>query len=156
MKTSKKIKVIITISVFIFQTQFLFAQWSVGTAGIFKFGRTNPALGINPIGIGIGNFPNGAPPQSALHINTNTPFPTNPFFTQGELFRTTGPANLDNSWRMLTGTGNGTERFSITVPANTDEVVLQTTQNGAMRFNTNNTQRQRLNGSLTNPLLLQV
>ncbi|PCJ27363.1 MAG: hypothetical protein COA97_03595, partial [Flavobacteriales bacterium] len=65
----------------------------------------------------------------------------------GDVLMTTGPANLDNAWRMFTGTANGTERFSITIPANSDDAVLSTVQNGAMRFNTNGVQRMMLSAT---------
>jgi len=96
--------------------------------------------------VGIGNFGGATLPQSILHVNSNlTTF--NPSVALGDIFRTTGPANLDNSWRMFTGTANGTERFSITIPANSSDVVLDTRNNGAMKFSTNNAQRMHISAN---------
>lgn len=96
--------------------------------------------------VGIGNFGGANLPQSAFHINTNLSAPSS-IFTSGEVFRTTGPTAQDNSWRMFTGAGNGTERFSITTPANSDDAVLSTVQNGAMQFATNGIERFTLSAT---------
>jgi len=126
MKTKMSLKWIGMVAILSSLSQSSHAQWNVGNAGGFNFGRTNP--GVNPIGIGIGNFPNGTPPMAALNINTNAPFPTNTFFSAGDLFRTDGPGNVDNVWQMAT-TGGGA--FNIKIPANTNDVEfnLQAVQN---------------------------
>ena len=83
----------------ILQTQVLFAQWSIqNSAGNFWYSL----LPASENSIGIGNFTAPNSPLSALHVNTNL-LPTSTFFTPGELFRTDGPSNVQNSWRLWTG-----------------------------------------------------
>ena len=89
--------------------------------------------------VGIGDFGGPLLPEGILHVNSNLT-QIKPGLSLGEVFRTTGPATLDNIWRLSTGVGNGTPRFTLTVPANSDDAVLSTVQNGAMRFETNGTQ----------------
>jgi hypothetical protein len=84
-------------------------------------GRTQP----NITAIGIGNF--NTSPLSALHVNTNL-LPANFNFTTGEVFRTSGPLGSTNAWRMFTGAGNGIERFSLFVPANSSNVFFRASQ----------------------------
>ena len=114
-----------------------------------KWGETdnnNPNTTIRRVGIG--DFPPLSPPAAAFHINANLltePLITaNNTFLAGEVFRTSGPSTNINAWRLFTGPGNGLERFSLTVPANSNDAVLSTVQNGAMRFETNGTQRLTL------------
>jgi hypothetical protein len=72
---------------------------------------------ITPTGlVGIGQIT----PLSLLHINSNGNT------INGELFRTTGPSNQTNAWRMFTGAGNGIERFGIFVPTNSNNAILRT------------------------------
>lgn len=119
-----------------------------GTTPPNIFGRT--ALGGNVQGIGIGSFTNLNLPQSAFHVNTNL-LPVSTAFTSGELFRTSGPSNQLNSWRMFTGAGNGIERFRISSLANLNNAELGTVQNGTLDFLTNNTVRTTLLGTVTAP-----
>jgi hypothetical protein len=112
-----------------------------GTAG-----RTNPAIQK----IGIGFFPTNASIQAKLHINQFLLAP-NPA-TNGLMFRTDGSNAQTNSWSMFTGAANNslTEKFSITVPANSNNAVLSTTfQNGFMEFWTNNTLRMHINANFS-------
>ena len=78
-----------------------YLQWQVGNAGGQFYGRTDPAQNI--FGIGIGDFPNGTPPLSALHINANAPFPGNIFWQAGEVFRTDCPQDISTYWRQQRG-----------------------------------------------------
>jgi hypothetical protein len=102
------------------------ADVRLGTGGNSRIfmsgtGATNPGF----IGMG-GNFLN---PLSVLHVNSNA-------YNSGEVFRTNGPGTQTNAWRMFTGTGNGTEKFSLYVPASSDHVTLQTEANADMLINT--------------------
>jgi len=71
--------------------------------------------GFNQGFLGIGTTAT-APPQSLLHLNSTT---------TGNLFRTSGPATVDNNWEFWTGT---TRKARIYVPANFPNLVLQTEQ----------------------------
>ncbi|MBL4652865.1 MAG: tail fiber domain-containing protein [Flavobacteriales bacterium] len=110
--------------------------------GAFQYLNTRPQTRA----VMVGDYANPfGTVQSVFHINsnlTNNPAPLG--FNRGKVFQTTGPANVDNTWRMFTGGGNGTERFVLFNPANTNDAVLQTTQNGAMRFATNGTTQRML------------
>ncbi len=112
--------------------------------------QTNPAVGA----IGIGQFPNGTNLPSVLTINgTLIPTPT------GEVFRTIGPSISDNAWRMFTGAGNGTEKFSITTPAGSNNAIIKVTNIGLMNFFTNNNQRMRITSTdqlILNPPYLGI
>lgn len=106
-----------------------------------RFGFTSNIVQTNIKAIGVGQFTITNPPSAALHIDANLLAPVTSgypnFFLPGEVFRTTATdANL-NAWRMFTGTGNGTEKFSLFVPATSSNITLQATQfNGNMIFNT--------------------
>lgn len=116
-----------------------YGQWN--TSGIItnRYYETDNFPAFNNFrSVGVGNFSSfGFEPISALHVNTNF-LDLSPNFPKGDVFMTTGPSTNLNAWRMFTGAGNGTERFSITVPANSNDVNLQVSQNGAkMLFNIN-------------------
>jgi hypothetical protein len=108
MKNKTKIKGLITLMVITLQSQILFAQWQVGNASGQNYYRPDAALNI--IGAGIGDFPNGTPPLSALHINTNPPFPGNGFWNAGEVFRTESP-DITAYWRMYKFDNNQGQSF---------------------------------------------
>jgi hypothetical protein len=95
------------------------------------FTSNTQRMTITPTGlVGIGNGANA--PISLLHVNSNG----HPNIA-GQLFRTTGPSNVNNIWRMHTGPGNGTERFRILIPA--DSVHTRITivdTNGTMQLQT--------------------
>ncbi|PCJ86710.1 MAG: hypothetical protein COA57_05735 [Flavobacteriales bacterium] len=130
------IRGIIAATAITLQPDFIFAQWQQSNGNPYKFGRTKTDIAA----IGIGAFPNGTanPPLSALHINTNPPFPpATGFFSLGEVFRTVGPSTETNAWRMLSGTGTGTEKFVLFNPASSDNVFLRSSVSGAnMQFQT--------------------
>lgn len=107
------------------------AQWN--PIPPMSAGRTNASVEK----IGVGNFLVNGDINAKLHINQFLLAP-NPA-TSGLLFRTDGNQSVINQWQMFTGTTatNTTEKFSLFIPSNSNEAVLQTTQNGAMRFNTN-------------------
>ncbi|MBP9069375.1 MAG: tail fiber domain-containing protein [Bacteroidia bacterium] len=87
----------------------------------------------------LGVFQANITPQSFLEVNSTPaymPFPM-PGIGLGELFRTNGPATNLNAWRMFTGAGANAEKFSITVPANSNNAEISTMQNGFIHFNTN-------------------
>jgi hypothetical protein len=64
-----------------------------------SFGRTNTvAFDINAVGIG--NFT--SMPSAAFHINTNL-LASCGVFSAGSVFRTDGPQNDINSWKLFTG-----------------------------------------------------
>jgi hypothetical protein len=96
--------------------------------------------------VGVGNFGGATLPQSILHVNSNLTT-SNPSVLLGNVFQTTGPATQDNSWRMYTGAGNGTQSFSITANTNFGGVEITTTQNQEIDFLTNNTQRMHINAN---------
>ncbi|PCJ22663.1 MAG: hypothetical protein COA97_13155 [Flavobacteriales bacterium] len=126
----------------------VYGQWNVngGLANRYYETRNFPAL-FNIRSVGIGNFSsNGFEPISALHVNTNF-LDLSPNFPKGDVLMTTGPANLDNAWRMFTGTANGTERFSITTLANLGGIEITTHQNQPMDFLTNSVQRLSITAS---------
>ena len=93
MKNKTTVKELIALITSTLQSQILFAQWQIGNTSGQYYYRPDPALNI--FGVGIGNFPDGTPPLSALHINTNPPFTSNIFWNAGEVFRTVCPT--DNS-----------------------------------------------------------
>jgi len=113
----------------------------------FGVSTTGGLLNANLVrAMGVGAFTSTNHPLAALHVNANL-LPGSPDFGAGDVFRTTGPATNINAWRMFTGTGNGTEKFSLFVPAATNNLFLQATQNGHMFFNTNSMIREKINGS---------
>jgi hypothetical protein len=125
-------------------SNFIFSQFNWTTALGNDFGRTNIAPGPNITAIGIGNFTTS--PLSALHVNTNL-LPASTVFTRGELFRTTGPANQTNAWRMETDD----EKFRLYVPAGSNSIFLNASNaSGSMRFQTGGSTRmfiREANGS---------
>lgn len=102
--------------------------------------------------IGIGNFPTNASVQAKLHISEF--LLANDAATNGFMFRTDGSNNVANSWQLFTGatTGSVTEKFRLFIPANSNDATLQTTQNGVIRFNTNNINRMIVNGDRTSTI----
>ncbi|WKZ74245.1 MAG: tail fiber domain-containing protein [Vicingaceae bacterium] len=128
-----------------------YGQWNTNGILTGRYVETDnfpPPFNIRSVGIG--NFTsNGALTNAFLHVNSNyLLLPSNGSITSlGEVFRTTGPSTNVNAWRMFTGAGNGIERFSITVPANSNNTVLQTQQPGSsIIINTNGTnERARFN-----------
>ena len=98
-----------------------------------RFGVTTTTGANNVRAISVGAFSPTNPPQSAFHINTNLLAPS-PVFTSGEVFRTNGPSTETNAWRMMTGSGNGTETFSLYTLSNSNNVTIQSSQ-GDMSFN---------------------
>ncbi len=98
-KMKTKITMIITI-VFILQSYFVYAQFNEFNIGPIWFGRTNvPPLNNDISAISIGNFT--TLPSAAWHINTNKI--NTPYYGPGNVFRTDGPSNVLNSWRLWTG-----------------------------------------------------
>jgi len=134
MKTKLKMKLYATIVVFSLCANFSYAQWNWSSTPTWnRWGQTNnPFASQNKIkSIVVGNFLDfGAIPQSALHVNANFLASTTGtyYYSRGEVFRTVGPANLDNAWRMFTGAGQGTEKAVLFIPANSKDLVIQTTQ----------------------------
>jgi hypothetical protein len=67
-----------------------------------------------------------------------------------DLFRTDGISTVDNTWKMFTGLSQtgATEKFSLYIPANTNNAIAQTAINtGRMYFATNGANmRMRING----------
>ncbi|NUM49714.1 MAG: hypothetical protein HUU48_01240 [Flavobacteriales bacterium] len=129
-----------------------FAQFNIGGMGLGdRWGQTNDPGGTNNDirRVGIGHFNNfNSAPAAALHINANYLTAVNPLapntFLPGEVFHTSGPSANVNAWRFFTGTGNGTEKFNINVPAGSSDVNIVTYQNGFMAFHTNVTERLRI------------
>ncbi|MBI4929852.1 MAG: tail fiber domain-containing protein [Bacteroidetes bacterium] len=153
MKNTIKLAIGITI-VMLCNSNFSSAQFNyeIGTGG--TYGRT--ALTGIVRGIGIGNFTLPNVPLSALHVNTNL-FPVG--FQTGEVFRTQSPTSTTQAWRMFSGTGVGTQKFSISNVGTTNDVSLNVVQNGNMNFFTSNTQQATIlaNGNVgiatANPLV---
>ncbi len=75
--------------------------------------------------VGIGNFPNNASVQAKLHVNSFL-LAANPA-TNGFMFRTDGDQSVVNQWQLFTGTSATaqTQRFRLFVPANSNNVFLQ-------------------------------
>lgn len=98
--------------------------------------------------VAIGNFPTNASVQAKFHVSQFL-LENNPA-TDGFLFRTDGSNAQTNSWSMFTGATAAilTERFRVAVPANSNNVVLFATSNGAMQFRTNNVQRMHIDGNV--------
>jgi hypothetical protein len=114
----------------------LFGQWTSQGPPLDGYGNSNLAGPLQWRSVGIGNFTPGNHPRAALNIN-QFGLLLSPSFAPGELFRTdANSANL-NAWRLFTGTTLGTslERFSLFVPATSNNVFLQSTR-GDMFFNT--------------------
>jgi len=82
------------------------AQFTMDGAAGQRYGRTTTAGANNVQAIGVGNFDLslGRIPAAALHVNTN--FVTNPFYGVGEAFRTDGPSDQLNAWRLWSGGQN--------------------------------------------------
>ncbi|TNE54876.1 MAG: hypothetical protein EP338_05730, partial [Bacteroidetes bacterium] len=78
--------------------------------------------------IGFGNavsFPNGSVLPSIITVNSNgLTFPTD------ETFRTNSPGTNNAAWRMFTGPGNGSERFSIYAQPNNNVFTQVSTAGG--------------------------
>ena len=146
----------ILLLVIVTQTNLLLSQLQIQGAANDKYGETmNPSVPQTIRRVGIGDFSNLNPPAAAFHINANLltePLVTaNNTFLAGEVFRTSGPSTNINAWRLFTGPGNGSQIFSLTIPANSLDAILSTEQNGAMRFRTNGMQRMFIaNGGVTN------
>ena len=128
----------------------LFAQWSTTALNTFpgiqsnRLGTAANLTGVNKLDIrfftnaqermrlmGEPGFNRGflglgtQQPQSLLHLNSTT---------TGNVFRTDGPATVDNNWEFWTGT---TRKARIYVPAYTPNLVLQTEQGWSnILFNT--------------------
>ncbi|GAB4203789.1 MAG: hypothetical protein Fur0023_11000 [Bacteroidia bacterium] len=117
-------------------------QWNV----IGNAGRTNN-FPVNIAKIGIGFFPTAPSIQAKLHINQFllAPDPS----TNGLLFRTDGNTAQDNMWQIFTGTSatSQTEKFRLFIPANSNNVTLNTVQNANMTFSTNNTPRLQIDST---------
>jgi collagen type VII alpha len=101
----------------------------------FYTNNTQRAIISSSGSLGIGT----TTPNSLLHIAATS--------NTGEVFRTTSNTSAGNfnAWRMFTGAGAGTEKFSIyTAPTtsnpNSKDVIIQATQSGStMRFNVGST-----------------
>jgi len=144
----------------------LVAQFQIsGVPVANRWGQTIPGGGNTIHAIGIGNFDDNTIPRARLHVNDNLlPYTSGVFgssFNRGQVFRTDGPLNRENSWTLYTGnvggSGFGTERFKLFVQANQDIVRLQATiantnllqeplntriPNGALTFNVGNNQER--------------
>jgi hypothetical protein len=142
MKTKIKSGIVIALAIVLFIQNKATAQFNFQTGSGSYYGQTN-AIGAVPTwirSIGIGNFSNnGDKPHAFFHINTNyLLLPTDgSILSLGEAFRTTSNATGANvnAWRMFTGTGAGTEKFSIFHTLGTNLITLQSAQDG-MAFNT--------------------
>lgn len=90
--------------------------------------ETNNINRITITSAGLVSISNGlSAPLSLLHVNSNGNT------INGALFSTTCPSTANNFWRMLTGNNNGTEKFRLFVPQNTENVFLRSsTNNGTM------------------------
>jgi hypothetical protein len=144
-------KIIFTLMVFLIFTLESIPQFNTGGVIGDRFGRTNDPNVNNTIRrVGIGNFPDLNPPQAAFHINANLMTPVDPialnFFLPGEVFRTTGTDININAWRLFTGNGTGTEKFSLFVNPGVTDVCLQSTISD-LYFNTGGSnERMRILG----------
>ncbi|MBI5218075.1 MAG: hypothetical protein HY958_04015 [Bacteroidia bacterium] len=103
--------------------QSTFGDIRFNAGGVFERVRISGTTGFVSIG-----QTNNFTAASVVHINANG-------MNTGEVFRTSGPANQVNAWRMFTGTGNGTEKASFYIPANSGDLVIQTQTKSNMLFN---------------------
>lgn len=110
-------------------------------------GRTIPFIRK----VGIGNFPTSGSINAKFHINQFLLAPD--LITDGFLFRTDGSNAVTNQWQIFTGVTNATllERFRVSVPANSNNVVIAAVQNGYMAFATDSTERMQIaaDGNIT-------
>ncbi|MGC9332342.1 MAG: hypothetical protein ACP5DZ_10780 [Bacteroidales bacterium] len=84
-------------------------------------------------------------PKSMLEINTTgdyTQFFHPDIASRGEVFRTIGPANVTNAWRIFTGNN---EKASFFVPAGTDDLVIESRMGHSnIRFNVVNDKQRAI------------
>ena len=89
-------------------------------------------------------------PSSTLEINTTTAYL--PFLhpnlggDRGLVFRSVAPAGFTQQWQMFR---DNNQVFRLFNTLGIDDVTLETVQNGAMQFATNNIQRMIVNGDRT-------
>ncbi|MDD3860468.1 MAG: hypothetical protein PHW83_09745 [Bacteroidales bacterium] len=142
----------------------VFSQWEANGIGLNRYGSTKwaPSGNNNIKSIGIGHqeafggiiegWNEDNPPQAALHVNDfYLDDPPSWVFTPGQVFRTDGPSNRDNMWQMFTGNNydNSTEKARLSVPANSDDFVIQASQPfGTIRFRLGPMQRMILRDGL--------
>ena len=96
MKSDFKIAIIVTIVAICTALNSSYGQFNQPILSSNVCGITNSTVTT----IGIGNFTSS--PLSALHVNSNL-IPNSSIFNIGEVFRTDGPSNVLNSWRLWTG-----------------------------------------------------
>jgi hypothetical protein len=138
---------IIFIGFLLMQTPNTYAQFNTQNGGPGNWwGQTNNQNQNNSIRrVGIGDFSQTQGPRAALNINANLLLQLQPnagnYFLPGEVFRTDGPSNNMNAWRLWTGGQNpeipATEKFALFVPGGSNNVFMQATQAGSrIVFNT--------------------
>lgn len=88
--------------------------------------------------VGIGDFNLSTPTEARLHVRNSILNQPTASGYNGYLFRTDGFDNVDNSWKMFTeNSSTFSEIFKLETPANTTNLLFQTTQStGDMLFNT--------------------
>ncbi|MDD2387646.1 MAG: hypothetical protein PHP52_12790, partial [Bacteroidales bacterium] len=140
----KKAKLLFIMMLFISSS--MFSQWDVGGNPLNRFGVTKYTPGNNnfrSIGIGhkqsslVDGWTNSNPPRAALHVNAHY-LSNSPAFEPGHMIRTDGPSNQDNMWQMFTGTNynNSIEKARFSVPANTNDLVIEACMGHSnIRFN---------------------
>jgi len=165
MKTEKnKLSCLIMLfSLLCINANLTFAQWNVGGGLENRWAQTNNQnLNQSIRRVGIGDFSTTLGPRAALNIDANLVLPLQStagnYFLPGEVFRTDGPSDRLNAWRLWTGGQNpqtpATEKFSLFVPANSPWVFLQASQQGSrIVFNTggNNNRMVVANNQLNEP-----
>ena len=108
MNSKKVFGLLITGALLIINVNWANAQWNPAGVLFNRYGETIiPSQQTAIRSVGIGDFTNLFPPLAALNIDANrlpqkiSGFPG--FFLPGELFRTDGPSNGLNAWRLWTG-----------------------------------------------------
>ncbi len=135
---------IIFIGFLLMQTPNTYAQFNTQNGGPGNWwGQTNNQNQNNTIRrVGIGDFSQTQGPRAALNIDANLLVPlistAGNNFLPGEVFRTDGPSNNMNAWRLWTGGQNpeipATEKFALFVPGNSDNVFLRASATASRMF----------------------
>ncbi len=92
------IRGLIIIAIITLQYNLVIAQWNYTNLSGDNVLITSNTPTVHAIGIG----PFSTALQAALHVNANI-LPTAFNFPPGQLIRTDGPSNVQNSWRLWTG-----------------------------------------------------
>jgi hypothetical protein len=116
------------------------AQWVYDGPFLDRWTHTenlNPQNSIRRVGIG--DFSTTLGPRAAMNIDANLLLQLEPtagnYFLPGEVFRTDGPDENINAWRLWTGGGaQATEKFALYVPGSSENVFLRASATASRMF----------------------